>query len=77
VLTAAGTTFENVLFARIYLTDFPRDYAAFNDLYNRVFPHPDHLPSRTTVGVTHLAKGAIVEVDLVVRAARTAPEPLR
>ena len=26
---------------------------------------PDRLPARTTVGVTHLARGGLVEIDLI------------
>jgi len=51
---------------RIFLTDFERDYAAFNRLYTEYFG-ADRLPARTTVGVTHLARGGIVEVDLIAR----------
>jgi enamine deaminase RidA (YjgF/YER057c/UK114 family) len=51
---------------RIFLTNFERDYAAFNRLYAEYF-RPDRLPARTTVGVTHLARGGIVEVDVIAR----------
>ena len=43
-----------------------RDYAAFNDTYARYFPD-DRRPARTTVGVTALAVGALVEIDCVAR----------
>ena len=42
------------------------DYAVFNRLYAEYF-EPDRLPARTTVGVTFLARGGIVEVDLIAR----------
>jgi reactive intermediate/imine deaminase len=64
VLSGAGLGFDDVVCARIYLTDFERDYAAFNRLYATCFK-PDRLPARTTVGVTHLARGGIVEVDFI------------
>ena len=48
---------------RAYLTDFD-DYDAFNAEYRTWFDDP--LPSRTCVGVTGLAVGALVEIDLVV-----------
>jgi enamine deaminase RidA (YjgF/YER057c/UK114 family) len=63
-LAGAGAGFEDVVCARIFLTNFERDYAAFNRLYAEYF-RPDRLPARTTVGVTHLARGGIVEVDLI------------
>jgi enamine deaminase RidA (YjgF/YER057c/UK114 family) len=62
----AGAGFEHVVWVRIFLTDFERDYAAFNQLYAEYFG-PDQLPARTTVGVTRLARGGIVEVDLIAR----------
>ena len=37
-----------------------------NRLYTEYF-RPDRLPARTTVGVTHLARGGIVEVDMIAR----------
>jgi reactive intermediate/imine deaminase len=77
VLQAVGTTFQDVLFARIYLTDFRRDYDGFNAVYNAVFSDPAHLPSRTTIGVAALAKAAIVEVDFVLRSTRSGSGDLR
>src|SRR5580692_8007613 len=65
-LAGAGAGFEDVVCVRIFLTNFERDYAAFNQLYTEYF-RPDRLPARTTVGVTHLARGGIVEVDLIAR----------
>ena len=43
-----------------------RDYAAMNAIYQTYF-EPGKLPSRTTVGVTALAVGALVEIDLIAR----------
>jgi len=65
-LAGAGASLANVLCVRIFLTNFERDYAAMNDLYATYFP-ADRLPARTTVGVTGLARGGIVEIDLIVR----------
>jgi 2-iminobutanoate/2-iminopropanoate deaminase len=65
VLAGAGTTFARVVMVRIYLTDFA-DYAAMNAAYASYFA-PDRLPARTTVGVTALALGGAVEIDLIVR----------
>jgi 2-iminobutanoate/2-iminopropanoate deaminase len=52
----------DVVAARAYLTDWA-EYAAFNAAYHRWFPR--RLPSRTCVGVSGLAAGARVEIDLV------------
>jgi 2-iminobutanoate/2-iminopropanoate deaminase len=65
-LAGAGASFEHVVCARIFLTDFERDYGVFNRIYSEYFG-PERLPARTTVGVTHLARGAIVEIDLIAR----------
>ncbi len=64
VLEGVGLTFEHVTMARIYLTQFERDYAALNALWPSFFT-PGKLPARTTIGVTALAVGALVEIDLV------------
>ncbi len=66
VLEGVGLSLDNVVFARIYLTEFKRDYAAMNEVYRSYFPH-DKLPGRTTVGVTGLAVDALVEIDMVAR----------
>jgi 2-iminobutanoate/2-iminopropanoate deaminase len=65
VLRGAGTSLDRAVMTRIYLTDFG-DYAAVNAEYARHFA-PGKLPARTTVGVTALALGGAVEIDLIVR----------
>ncbi|MBV9553173.1 MAG: RidA family protein [Alphaproteobacteria bacterium] len=66
VLAGAGSTLEKVVFARLYLTDFDRDYAAMNAVWRSYF-EPGKLPARTCIGVTGLARGALVEIDLVAK----------
>jgi 2-iminobutanoate/2-iminopropanoate deaminase len=66
VLTGVGLGFEHVAMARIYLTEFKRDYAAMNETYRSYFT-PDRLPARTCVGVTGLAYDALIEIDLIAR----------
>jgi reactive intermediate/imine deaminase len=66
ILGAIGLGLEHVTMARLYLTEFQRDYAAVNEVWVRNFD-ADKLPARTTVGVTALAVGALVEIDLVAR----------
>ncbi|MGM0586074.1 MAG: RidA family protein [Pseudomonadota bacterium] len=66
VLGELGLGLEHVLQCRCFLTEFERDYAAFNAVYARYFPE-DRRPARTTVGVTALAVGALVEIDCVAR----------
>lgn len=66
VLAGLGLGFEHVLQARVFLTHFERDYAAMNTAYASYFP-PDRRPARTCIGVTGLARGALVEIDFVAR----------
>lgn len=66
VLAGIGLSLENVTFVRIYLTHFERDYAAMNETYKSYFEE-GKLPGRTTIGVTGLAVGALVEIDMIAR----------
>jgi enamine deaminase RidA (YjgF/YER057c/UK114 family) len=66
VLAGTGGGLDRVVFARVYLTHFERDYAAMNRVYESCFA-PNRLPARTCIGVTGLARGALVEIDLVAR----------
>jgi 2-iminobutanoate/2-iminopropanoate deaminase len=68
VLAQFSATFDAALMVRVYLTDFD-DYAAFNAAYAGWFTEP--LPARTCVGVTGLAVGALVEIDLIAGLAET------
>lgn len=62
VLKQLGLCLEDALMMRIYLTDFD-NYEAVNAAYRGWFAGP--LPSRTCVGVTALALGAAIEIDLI------------
>ncbi len=66
VLAGVGLGLEHIVQARVYLTHFERDYSRMNETYRSFFP-PDRLPARTCVGVSGLAVGALVEIDLVAR----------
>ena len=66
VLDGLGLGFEHVVQARVFLTEFQRDYAAMNAIYARHFPE-DRRPARTCIGVTGLARDALVEIDFVVK----------
>lgn len=66
VLQGLGLGLQHVVSARAYLTHFDRDYAPMNEAYRSYFP-ADRLPARTCIGVTGLARGALVEIDLVAR----------
>jgi 2-iminobutanoate/2-iminopropanoate deaminase len=64
VLKGCGLSFANVVQVRIFLTDFNGDYAKMNEIYATYFA-ADRRPARTTVGVTALARGGIVEIDMI------------
>jgi 2-iminobutanoate/2-iminopropanoate deaminase len=66
VLKGIGLGLEHVVSARIFLTEFKRDYAAMNRVYAAYFP-PGKLPARTCIGVTGLARDALVEIDFIAR----------
>ena len=66
VLGGCGLGLEHVVQVRVYLTQFARDYEAMNTAYASYFA-PGKRPARTCIGVTGLAKDALVEIDLVAR----------
>lgn len=66
VLNGVGLDMSHVVMARVYLTEFARDYPAMNEAYASYFP-ADRRPARTCVGVTGLAREALVEIDLVAK----------
>jgi len=66
VLDGTGSGLDDIAFARVYLTHFERDYAAMNTVYRSYFAL-GRLPARTCIGVTALARGALVEIDLLAR----------
>ena len=65
-LRGAGAGLEYVVCVRAFLVHFDRDYVAFNRVYASYFP-PDRLPARTTIGVTALARGGVLEIDMIAR----------
>jgi len=66
VLAGLGLSLEHVVAVRAFLTHFQQDYAAMNTVYRSYFP-ADRLPARTCVGVTGLARDALVEIDMIAR----------
>ena len=63
VLKASGSGLDKVVFSRVYLVNF-NNFDAMNKIYASYFCE-NKLPSRTCIGVTGLAVGALVEIDLV------------
>ena len=66
VLQGIGLGLEHVLMARVYLLQFERDFLAMNAVYASYFAS-DRRPARTCIGVSGLARGALVEIDFVAR----------
>jgi 2-iminobutanoate/2-iminopropanoate deaminase len=64
ILQAGGADFKDVIKTTVYLTDmavFPK----MNEVYARHFG--DARPARSTVAVSGLPRGALVEIDAVAR----------
>ncbi len=66
VLDGLGLGLEHVLSVRAYITEFKRDFDAMNNVYKSYFPE-DRRPARTCIGVTGLARDALVEIDMVAK----------
>ncbi len=64
VLEHAGASFNQVVMARIFITDL-RYIETVNEIYPSYFD-AGRLPSRTTIGVVGLAGLGDVEIDLIV-----------
>ena len=65
VLIASNSSLENVVFARVYLVNF-KDFNVMNKIYESYFV-PGKLPARTCIGVTGLAVGASIEIELIAK----------
>ena len=65
VLEQCGSSLERVTFVRVYLVNF-QDFDKVNKIYKSYF-NEDKLPARTCIGVTGLAVGASVEIDLIAK----------
>jgi 2-iminobutanoate/2-iminopropanoate deaminase len=62
VLRAAGCDYRNVVRASLFLTDMA-NFGAVNAVYERYFQPP--FPARTTLCVSALPGGALVEIDCI------------
>ena len=61
-LQAAGSSFDHVVKAQVFLTDL-KDFAGFDEVWREFFVVP---PPRTTVGTSGLlVKDALIEIDLI------------
>ena len=62
IMGEVGVTLCDVIKTTCFLTDMG-DFVSFNEIYAKHFG--DHHPTRSTVGVTSLPKGAKVEIDMI------------
>ena len=62
VLASAGATWADVVKTTVYLTDM-RDFPRMNEVYARAMG--DARPARSTVQVSGLPRGVLVEIDLI------------
>ena len=62
LLAAAGFGVEHVVKCTIFLTNLA-DFATVNEIYGRTFSEP--YPARSTVQVTGLPKGGLVEIEAI------------
>jgi 2-iminobutanoate/2-iminopropanoate deaminase len=66
VLEGCALGFDNVVAVRIFLRHFDEHYERMNAIYASYFP-AERRPARTCIGVTGLARGALVEIDMIAR----------
>lgn len=59
-------TLKNVVSVRIFLAHFYKDHDLMNAVYANYF-EPGQRPASTCIGVTGHAKGARVEIDMIVK----------
>jgi len=62
VLGAAGSSLDRVVKATVFLKSMA-DFAAMNQVYEEFLGKSK--PARTTVAISELPKGALVEIDLI------------
>jgi 2-iminobutanoate/2-iminopropanoate deaminase len=66
VLEGCGLTLADVASVRVYLLHFDQDYARMNAVYATYFPQ-GRRPARTCIGVSGLARGARIEIDMLAK----------
>jgi 2-iminobutanoate/2-iminopropanoate deaminase len=64
ILSSSGLTLGDVVKTTVYLLRMG-EFGAMNAVYARRFG--DHRPARSTVAVSELPKGAVVEIDVIAR----------
>ncbi len=62
ILKSEGLGFSNVIKTTVFLTDLS-EFAVMNEVYGKYFSQP--YPSRSTVQVSALPRGAKIEIELI------------
>lgn len=62
VLEAAGSSLDRVVKVTVFITSM-KEFAIVNEIYARFFQEP--FPARSTVEVSGLPKGALIEIEAV------------
>ena len=65
VLAAGDCSYKDVVKTTIFLTNMS-DFDAVNQIYANTFG--EHKPARSTIEVSKLPKGALVEIELIAKA---------
>ena len=65
ILSACDLEFKDVVKTTIFLTNMS-DFDAVNQIYANTFG--EHKPARSTIEVSKLPKGALVEIELIAKA---------
>lgn len=64
LVEAGGATMDSALKMTIHMTDMMNEFGAMNEVFREYFPKDP--PSRTTVGVAHLARAGLkIEIDMI------------
>lgn len=63
ILSAAGTTWENIVDVQVFLTNMKRDFPTFNRLYAEHFTHVQ--ATRTTIQIDCLPTPIAVELKII------------
>ena len=63
ILIGSGSSMNRIVKINIFLTDLS-NFDKLNDIMDNIFDN-DNLPSRSTIEVSALPKGAAIEVDVI------------
>lgn len=62
ILEASGSSLEKVVKTTVFITNI-NDFPKVNEIYGNFFT--EHKPARSTVEVSHLPKGALIEIEVI------------